>query len=82
MDLRQTELYHDLMTDARDPLYRAFSYLQRRGGPPIEGLSDRLALLQANRSKMLAWLEAQKERERIAAEYIEFKRNWSPIFPE
>lgn len=82
MNLRQTELYHDLMTDAHDPLYRAISYLQRRGGPLIEGPSDRLAPLQANRSKMLAWLEAQKERERIAAEYIDFKRNWSPIFPE
>lgn len=82
MNLRQTELYHDLMTDARDPLYRAISYLQSRGGPPIAGPSDRLAPLQANRSKMLAWLEAQKDRAMIAAEYIDFKRNWSPIFPE
>lgn len=82
MNLRQTELYHDLITDARDPLYRAISYLQRRGGPSIEGPSDRLAPLQANRSRALVWLEAQKDREMIAAEYIDFKRNWSPIFLE
>jgi hypothetical protein len=45
-------------------------------------VSDQLADLQANRSKMLAWLKSKKERERIAAEYIDFKQRWSPLFSD
>jgi hypothetical protein len=82
MDLPQSELYRDLMTDARDSLYRAMTYLYRYGGPSIEGPSDQLANLQANRAKMISWLESQKDRKWIAVEYIEFKQRWSPIFPD
>ena len=82
MDLQRSELYRDLLTDTRDSLYRAMMSLHLSGGPSIEGPSDQLATLQANRSKILAWLESQKERERIAAEYVGFKKRWSPIFPD
>jgi len=78
--LESCSLYQDLMSEARDPMYRAMSYIARQGGPKILGPADELANLKAHRAAMAAWLQAQEDVQRLAEDYAQYRVRWSPVF--
>lgn len=75
-------LDQDLTGSARDALYRAISYVARRGGPQLAGAADDLANLQAQRAGMLAWLAAQADLAQLVRDYAEYRERWSPVFKD
>jgi hypothetical protein len=80
MSIHNSNLYKDLISDLRDAMYCAMTYITRCGGPSIAGPADDLVNLQANRETMLEWLLAQRGKDKIVEEYAEYKERWSPVF--
>lgn len=78
--LESSRLYQDLHLDHRDAMYRAMTFIERQGGPPLPG--DRLEMLTAQRAVALDWLRAQRPAGELLAAYERFVRLWSPVFPE
>lgn len=81
-DVSQGGLYEELQAQSHDAMYRAMSYLTRCGGPSIKGSPDDVANLIASRRPMLAWLGQRHDKDKIVEGYAEFRRTWSPIYPE
>lgn len=78
MLIRGSRLYQDLSLDHHDALYRAMTFIARRGGPTLPG--DTMAVLTAHREPAQAWLLAQKEPGEILLAYERFLQRWSPVF--
>lgn len=79
---KHSSLYGDLSSDSHDSLYRAISYIQRRGGPDLMGSSDDMTDLRSNRMRYLEWLSGRRDADKIIEEYEEFRRRWSPLYPD
>lgn len=75
-------LCDDLMSASRDAAYRAMSFVARAGGPRIAGSPDDRTNLMAQRAGMHAWLAAQPDRARLESDYLQFRKEWSPIFKD
>jgi hypothetical protein len=78
--VRQSRLYGDLHRDHRDAMYRAMTFIERQGGPPLAG--DTTEVLVAHRERALTWLLLQPEPGDLLAAYESFAERWSPVFPE
>lgn len=63
-------------------MYRAMSYIARQGGPKIVGPADDLTNLKAHRGTMLAWLQTQHDPQRLAEDYVQYRKRWSPFFKD
>jgi hypothetical protein len=77
-----TLLQQDLDGGGRDATYRAMSFIARSGGPRISAAAGEFAELNAQRADMLAWLKAQPGLVVLAADYVRYCEQWSPIFRE
>ena len=78
--LRQSRLYQDVHLDHRDAMYRAMTFIARRGGPHPPG--DSKAALIRHRAPAMDWLLAQGEPGDLLAAYERFLERWSPVFPD
>jgi hypothetical protein len=76
--VRESQLYQDLDLNHRDAMYRAMTFIARRGGPPPPG--DKKDVLTAHRARARAWLLAQEEPGDLLAIYESFRRSWNPVF--
>lgn len=74
-------LERNLTGASRDGLYRALSYLERRGAP-VAAAPPELARLQAQAAIALAWLAQRDDREAIASGYDAELERSSPIFKD
>ena len=81
-DVSESSLYEDLRANSQDAMYRAMSYITRCGGPSIVGSPDDVANLVASRGPIIAWLLERQDKDKIVEEYAEYRRRWSPIFPD
>lgn len=70
------------MSENRDAMYRAMSYIARSGGPKIAGPVDDRANLKAQRGAMTAWLQAQRDIQRLTQDYEKYRERWSPVFKD
>lgn len=82
-NLRDTEfmksrLHEDLYLDHRDAMYRALSFIERRGGPALTG--DTREILVNSRDRAREWLEAQSDSAGLSKAYEQFVETWSPVF--
>lgn len=82
VELNSSSLYQDLVSDARDPMYRAMRYVAGLGGPKIVGPVDDLANLKAHCNMILAWLRMQDDLPMLVQNYVEYREHWSPFFKD
>lgn len=59
MLVRECRLYQDVYLDHRDAMYRAMTFIARRGGPRLPG--DAKEVLIADRDRAPDWMLAQEE---------------------
>jgi hypothetical protein len=78
MLVRESRLYQDLYLNHRDAMYRAMTFIARRGGPPLPG--DAKEVLTAHRERARDWLLAQEELTYFLAAYERFLQSWNPVF--
>ena len=78
--LRESRLYQDLHLDHRDAMYRAMTFIARRGGPCPPG--DSKEALIGHRGPARDWLLAQEEPSDLLAAYERLLERWSPVFPD
>lgn len=80
MAIPESRLYQDLDLDHHDAMYRAMTFIARRGGPRPPG--DTREALAAHRALARDWLLAQEEPGDLLADYDRFVQLWSPVFPD
>lgn len=80
MLLRDSRLRRDLYLDHRDAMYRAMTFIARRGGPHLPGQTKED--LVTHRQEACDWLLAQEDPGELLDEYDHFWQSWSPIFPD
>ncbi|MFN4079875.1 MAG: hypothetical protein ACK4NS_03150 [Saprospiraceae bacterium] len=78
--IKKTQLYQDLYQNSREAMYRAMSFIEKQGGPPLSGTTKKA--LKAHRPQAAKWLKTQANHASINETYVEFVRIWSPIFPD
>jgi hypothetical protein len=66
----------------RAAMCRAMSYIASQGGPRINGSTEDLANLEAQRGSTLTWLQAQPDLSTLADGYLRYCEQWSPIFKD
>lgn len=71
-------LYEDLYLEHRDAMYRALTFIERRGGPALTG--DTREILVNSRDRSREWLDAQSDRADLLKAYDQFVATWSPVF--
>ena len=76
--VRESRLYQDVNIDHRDAMYRAMTFIARRGGPLLPG--DAKEVLIAHRERARNWLLAQEEPGDLLTAYECFLERWSPVF--
>lgn len=76
--IRESRLYQDLSLNHRDAMYRAMTFIARRGGPSLPG--DAKDVLTAHRERARDWLLAQEEPNDLFAAYERFLQSWNPVF--
>ena len=76
--VRESRLYRDVHLDHRDAMYRAMTFIARRGGPSLPG--DSKQALIAHRERARDWLLAEEEPSDLVAGYEHFLERWSPVF--
>ena len=80
MLVRESRLYQDIYLDHRDAMYRAMTFIARRGGPRLPG--DAKKVLFAHRERARDWLLAQEEPGDLLTAYERFLERWGPVFQD
>jgi hypothetical protein len=80
VSIAESRLNTDIHSDHRDAMYRAFSFIERHGGPSLPG--DTSESLMAHRKAAVDWLFAQKKVRDLVRSYDVFVENWGPVFPD
>ena len=73
-----SRLHEDLYLEHRDAMYRALTFIERRGGPALTG--DTMEILVNSRDRSREWLDAQNDRADLLKAYDQFVETWSPVF--
>jgi hypothetical protein len=76
-----SSLERDLRGASRDGLYRALSYLARRGAPVVSAPPE-VERMQTQAVTGLRWLAERDDREDIAADYETVREHSSPMFKD
>jgi hypothetical protein len=78
--VRQSRLYQDVNLDHRDAMYRAMTFIERRGGPKLPDHTKEDLI--AHREQARDWLLGQLQPGDLLTAYDLFVERWSPVFPD